>query len=109
MKVAYSSSSVLLLLASGGVATTNAWVVPITGPSSQASSRSMRTTTTTRLNMASTTGGIRSTLGRVRDSILSRERSEEDLKIGIAGFYDRSSKLWEDVWGEVRKNYYYDK
>jgi hypothetical protein len=27
-------------------------------------------------------------------------RSHEELKLGIAGFYDRSSKLWEDVWGE---------
>jgi hypothetical protein len=46
--------------------------------------------------------GIGATLRRARDSLLDRERSREDLKIGIAGFYDRSSKLWEDVWGEVR-------
>lgn len=46
--------------------------------------------------------GVASTLRRARDSLLDRERSREDLKIGIAGFYDRSSKLWEDVWGEVR-------
>jgi hypothetical protein len=45
--------------------------------------------------------GVRSAVRRVRDSVLSKERSREDLKIGIAGFYDRSSKLWEDVWGEV--------
>jgi hypothetical protein len=45
--------------------------------------------------------GMSSTVKRVRDSLLSKERSREDLKIGIAGFYDRSSKLWEDVWGEV--------
>ena len=32
----------------------------------------------------------------MRDSITSKERSREDLKIGIAGFYDRSSQLWED-------------
>jgi len=49
-------------------------------------------------------GGFSSTARRVRDSLLSRERSESDLKIGIAGFYDRSSKLWEDVWGEVSLN-----
>jgi len=29
-----------------------------------------------------------------------RERTRDELKLGIAGFYDRSSKLWEDVWGE---------
>ena len=44
--------------------------------------------------------GVRSVARRVRDSVLSRERSREDLKIGIAGFYDRSSELWLDVWGE---------
>jgi len=49
-------------------------------------------------------GGI---LRRVRDSVLSKERSREDLKIGIAGFYDRSSKLWEDVWGEHMHHGYY--
>lgn len=46
--------------------------------------------------------GLTSTVKRVRDSLLNKERSREDLKIGIAGFYDRSSKLWEEVWGEVR-------
>jgi tocopherol O-methyltransferase len=46
--------------------------------------------------------GISSTVKRVRDSLTNKERSREDLKIGIAGFYDRSSKLWEEVWGEVR-------
>ena len=44
--------------------------------------------------------GVGSAVRRARDSLFSRERSREDLKIGIAGFYDRSSKLWEDVWGE---------
>lgn len=47
------------------------------------------------------------TARRVRDSILSKERSREDLKLGIAGFYDRSSKLWEDVWGEHMHHGYY--
>jgi hypothetical protein len=45
--------------------------------------------------------GVSSTVKRIRDSVLNKERSREDLKVGIAGFYDRSSKLWEDVWGEV--------
>ena len=40
--------------------------------------------------------GIGSVVTRVRDSITSKERSREDLKIGIAGFYDRSSQLWEE-------------
>jgi hypothetical protein len=34
---------------------------------------------------------------RIKDSLTSQERSEQDLKIGIAGFYDRSSKLWEGM------------
>lgn len=51
--------------------------------------------------------GVASAARRVRDSILSKERSREDLKIGIAGFYDRSSKLWEDVWGEHMHHGYY--
>jgi tocopherol O-methyltransferase len=41
------------------------------------------------------------------DSISSKERSREDLKLGIAGFYDRSSKLWENVWGEHMHHGYY--
>jgi tocopherol O-methyltransferase len=48
-------------------------------------------------------GSVTSRARRVRDSLLNKERSKEDLKLGIAGFYDRSSKLWEDVWGEVRQ------
>jgi len=48
-----------------------------------------------------------SVVRRVRDSLLSKERSRKDLKIGIAGFYDRSSKLWEDVWGEHMHHGYY--
>ena len=51
--------------------------------------------------------GIRSTLARARDSIFSKERSDADLKDGIAFFYDRSSKLWEDVWGEHMHHGYY--
>jgi len=52
-------------------------------------------------------GSVSSVIRRVRDSVLSKERSHEELKIGIAGFYDRSSKLWEDVWGEHMHHGYY--
>jgi len=27
-------------------------------------------------------------------------RSDEELKTGIAGFYDQSSAIWLDVWGD---------
>lgn len=46
-------------------------------------------------------GSVSKGARRVRDSLLNKERTRDELKIGIAGFYDRSSKLWEDVWGEV--------
>lgn len=48
---------------------------------------------------------IRSGFKRFKDSITSEERSRDELKIGIAGFYDRSSKLWEEVWGEHMHQY----
>jgi len=35
------------------------------------------------------------------------ERSEKELKEGIAGFYDASSSLWEDMWGEHMHHGYY--
>lgn len=52
--------------------------------------------------------GLVSTVNRIRDSVLSKDRSREELTVGIAGFYDRSSKLWEDVWGEHMHHGYYD-
>ena len=67
----------------------------------QSSSSTTTTKTTTSLY------GVRSAARRVRDSILSRDRTDEDLKDGIAFFYDRSSKLWEDVWGEHMHHGYY--
>lgn len=51
--------------------------------------------------------GVVSSVKRIRDSVLNKERSRKDLKIGIAGFYDRSSKLWEEVWGEHMHHGYY--
>ena len=36
-----------------------------------------------------------------------KERTREELKLGIAGFYDRSSQVWEDVWGEHMHHGYY--
>jgi len=53
------------------------------------------------------TMGVISSVKRIRDSVLNKERSRQDLKIGIAGFYDRSSKLWEEVWGEHMHHGYY--
>lgn len=36
-----------------------------------------------------------------------QERTDAELKIGIAGFYDRSSQIWESVWGEHMHHGYY--
>jgi tocopherol O-methyltransferase len=38
----------------------------------------------------------------------TNNKSREELTLGIAGFYDRSSKLWEDVWGEHMHHGYYN-
>ena len=61
-----------------------------------------RQPSTTNLAMVSS---LKKGIKRVKDSLTSQERSREDLKLGIAGFYDRSSKLWEDVWGKFRTEY----
>eukprot|EP00527_Entomoneis_sp_CCMP2396_P009434 CAMPEP_0198138932 /NCGR_PEP_ID=MMETSP1443-20131203/2294_1 /TAXON_ID=186043 /ORGANISM="Entomoneis sp., Strain CCMP2396" /LENGTH=350 /DNA_ID=CAMNT_0043800889 /DNA_START=160 /DNA_END=1212 /DNA_ORIENTATION=+ len=56
---------------------------------------------------SSTTSLPASRISRVVSKIRGGERSREELKIGIAGFYDRSSKLWENVWGEHMHHGYY--
>jgi len=40
-------------------------------------------------------------------SLRSLPSLTQDLKVGIAGFYDKSSKLWEDVWGDHLHHGYY--
>lgn len=50
---------------------------------------------------------LKKTAQRVKDSLTSQERSDEDLKDGIAFFYDRSSQLWEQTWGEHMHHGYY--
>lgn len=37
----------------------------------------------------------------------ARERSRDELKSGIASFYDQSSGIWERVWGEHMHHGYY--
>uniref|UniRef100_A0A7S3Q3Q8 Methyltransferase type 11 domain-containing protein n=1 Tax=Chaetoceros debilis TaxID=122233 RepID=A0A7S3Q3Q8_9STRA len=69
--------------------------------------RNAASPSTTTSSSSTSLNGVRSTVARVRDSIMAKERSREDLKIGIAGFYDRSSQLWEDVWGEHMHHGYY--
>lgn len=50
---------------------------------------------------------ITKTLKRIKDSITSEERSREELKKGIAKFYDESTGLWEEVWGDDLHHGYY--
>ncbi len=64
-------------------------------------------TTATTTTSTSLSAGLGSTLTRISNSLQSKERTREELKIGIAGFYDRSSKLWEEVWGEHMHHGYY--
>ena len=75
---------------------------------SRRSTSTTRTFSTTKKNENNTErSGVSSFFRRIKDSLASKERSRKDLKIGIAGFYDRSSKLWEDVWGEHMHHGYY--
>ncbi len=88
----YESLSLFLVVLLCATETAFGWV----SPNQNVGRRPISSTSSSSLNM-----GIGSTVKRVRDSLLSKERTRKDLKIGIAGFYDRSSKLWEEVWGEV--------
>jgi tocopherol O-methyltransferase len=54
-----------------------------------------------------TPGWIGRTYRRVKASITNQDYTRDELKIGIAGFYDRSSLLWENVWGEHMHHGYY--
>lgn len=71
------------------------------------SNAKITTSTTTTTTTTSLSAGLGSTLTRISNSLQSKERTREELKIGIAGFYDRSSKLWEEVWGEHMHHGYY--
>jgi len=44
---------------------------------------------------------------RIRGKRVGSSRSEEQLKSGIAKFYDESSAIWLDVWGEDMHHGYY--
>lgn len=55
--------------------------------------------------------GLRSTIWSKVKSLVSRKtflgRSDDELKSGIAKFYDESSGIWLDVWGEHMHHGYY--
>ncbi|KAL7506778.1 hypothetical protein ACHAXN_003994 [Cyclotella atomus] len=82
-------------------------IVSALSPSQPTSLSNRPTTSKHSRRSTSSLFGIRSTLARARDSLVNKERSDADLKDGIAFFYDRSSKLWEDVWGEHMHHGYY--
>lgn len=79
-------------------------VVQAFSPTRNASFPRSGTTTHTRMKHLP---ALPSVFTRIQDSLTSKERSKQELKIGIAGFYDRSSKLWEEVWGEHMHHGYY--
>ena len=45
---------------------------------------------------------------KIIDTLTQKPRSADELRGGIANFYDKSSALWEDVWGEHLHHGYYD-
>ncbi|CAM9283500.1 unnamed protein product, partial [Hapterophycus canaliculatus] len=55
--------------------------------------------------------GLRSaakkTWKRARGGGAGADRSDKQLKEGIANFYDKSSGVWEDMWGEHMHHGYY--
>lgn len=51
--------------------------------------------------------GIRKRIKSIYDTITNQDYNNDELKVGIAGFYDRSSLLWENVWGEHMHHGYY--
>ncbi|PWA36030.1 gamma-tocopherol methyltransferase [Artemisia annua] len=52
--------------------------------------------------MASSTGGDVAVAGPVS------EQQQQELRKGIAEFYDESSLMWENIWGEHMHHGYYD-
>jgi tocopherol O-methyltransferase len=88
--------------------TTHAWVTPLPVGRHGGGARIIRSPTIgTSSSHSSSSSTQLHVFRRIRDSLTSKERSREDLKIGIAGFYDRSSKLWENIWGEHMHHGYY--
>ena len=50
-------------------------------------------------------------VGGVENSKMTRagtKRTREELKQGIAEFYDTSSGIWEDIWGDHMHHGFYD-
>lgn len=50
---------------------------------------------------------IRSVVNNIRSRFSYKSRSDNELKKGIANFYDESSEIWLDVWGEHMHHGYY--
>jgi len=44
---------------------------------------------------------------KIFETVTMKPRSAEELRGGIANFYDKSSALWEDIWGEHLHHGYY--
>ncbi|CAO2829345.1 unnamed protein product [Amaranthus hypochondriacus] len=47
-------------------------------------------------------------VGGVENSSKMSKRTREELKQGIAEFYDTSSGIWEDIWGDHMHHGFYD-
>lgn len=47
-------------------------------------------------------------VGAAQSRVCVAQRTEPELYDGIANFYDESSGVWEDIWGEHMHHGYYD-
>ena len=59
---------------------------------------------------SNTSRGIRGALARAfsRGPVSTNDRSDKDLKAGIAQFYDQSSAIWIDTWSPHMHHGYYE-
>ena len=62
-----------------------------------------------RVNSMGLRSSVRGAWRKLRGGVTSSTRTDEDLKKGIAKFYDESSAIWLDVWGEDMHHGYYPK
>ena len=77
------------------------------------SHRFPNTITMTRLRLGSGSGSRPGSWTPIRASTTSTERghivlNDKQLQTGIAEFYDESSGIWEDIWGDHMHHGFYD-
>ncbi|KEH39887.1 putative tocopherol O-methyltransferase [Medicago truncatula] len=67
------------------------------------------TTTTTTLNSRRRKGSLRVSMAAVKEvMVVMEEEEKKKLQLGIAEFYDESSGIWENIWGDHMHHGFYD-